>query len=324
MKKFWTVLTAFAVLGMLAGAAIAQDDPAPDGGRRDRARARRLRRVRANQERMEQFVKSLELTEEQDPRFKQIMETHRQAQKNWATEHADELKAVQEEIQKAREDRDRPAMRKAWEKRGKINASRQELNVNLLKQLGEVLDKEQTAKAKRFFTRSRRRLRFFNVWTALGELDLSEKQQKQVAEIRTKARKEAQEAEGREARAKVMSEARAKTVKEVLNGEQRTKLAELRLKFYQERVLQMVARAEPTDEQKTKINAIVKEAVAKATDADNPRAQGTLLRETREKIAKDVLTEEQRGKLRPARGGDRRGRDRARGRRRGGADGDGN
>ena len=67
------------------------------------------------------------------------------------------------------------------------------------------------------------------------------------------------------------------------------------------------------------------QAVAKATDADNPRAQGTLLRETRQKIAKDVLTEEQRGKLRPARGGDRRGGDRRGGdrprrRRRGGAD----
>lgn len=281
MKKHLTAaIAAMLVLGFAASVTFARNgNPRGSKGPRD-PRARERQRPEGE---LRQFIKELDLTAEKEAQVEQIFKTHRQAVANWASENADDVKELRERIAEAREAGENEKAKAAREKLRKLFQSRAQLRKDLLEQLGEVLTDEQMKKVK---TRFRPRvLARHRILAAIRRLDLTEEQKAQIKEILDAARAEAKEAEG--PKAKIFEAAFKKIRTEVLTDEQRKKLAQMRKHFRPGQG--PFAGLDLTDEQRQEIRAIMEKA--------------------RKKIHDEVLTDEQREKLKRRRKGPWRAED---------------
>ncbi len=300
MKKLVMGALALLVVGSLfVGPILAADEDAPRGRRMKGPRGDRGDRPNPK-ERLEKLVKALDLTPGQQEQFEQVMKTHHQAIQNWRKEHGEELKAAREAMKKARASKDREAIKAAREKFAEIFKTRKGLNENLLKQLGDVLNKEQLAKAKRMF-RPHRRGPGERLAGALRRLGLDEKQQEQVKKIMSQARQDAKKAESREARRKIIKEAVESIKKNVLNEEQTKKFTEMQKRFRKHGRRRPFAGLDLTEDQQAKVKAIMKEAREKAQSAEGKDEKRTIIRNAFKKVHDEVLTDEQKTKAKARR-----------------------
>ncbi|MCK4602495.1 MAG: Spy/CpxP family protein refolding chaperone [Phycisphaerae bacterium] len=268
-----TIAVALAALFMAAGAALAEQDTANEGPA-EKGPAKEYER---GEPFMEQLTKGLELTDKQVEQVRQIVKTHRQAAANFRKEHAEELKAIREKLKKAGKEGDAEALKAAREEKHKLLKQRKKLHDDMTAQLKEVLSEEQFAKAKGFFAKHMQRRHDMRIMAVLRKLDLSKEQRAAVKKIWDEAKAKCKEAEDRN-KAEIMKAAMEQIKKDVLNDEQRDelKLKEMMAKRGDHRG--PFQRLNLTDEQREKIRRIMHEA--------------------RDRIEKEVLTEDQRKQLR--------------------------
>ena len=323
MKRF--VLAAI-FAAMIVGPVWAQEEPQeqPQQQRRRgrRRRARAGRRGPSGTDLMERMKKELELSGEQVDSIQQIWDTHQETMRNWWTENQAAFDEQRDQIRKAWEAGDRDAVREAAGKMRELFSQRP-LWQELRKQVEEVLTEEQKAKAREIFQRAGGRGRQADpqaILQAIKTLSLTAEQQAKANEIVKAAYAKVGEVKDpREKRRKTneaLNAAVAKIKKEVLTEAQLTKLAEL-----ERRLARRAGRSTMADrlrglkltaEQQEKVDAILKEAEAKAAKAETPQARWQARREANSKILEEVLTEEQqedyRRQFQRRRGGSRRRR----------------
>ncbi|HUU23068.1 MAG TPA: Spy/CpxP family protein refolding chaperone [Phycisphaerae bacterium] len=297
MKKYLLLVTMILVtVGMLGVMALGEEvragkpdrKPGPGGGA----------------QLLERLVKELNLTEEQQVQVKQIWQTHAQAMQNFRKEHGEELKTLREKRKVAKESGNKEALKPLAEQMKTLNEARMELGKNLEKQLTDVLTKEQLAKAKKILRQGRpggdREMPGVNLLRVLPTLGLDDKQKAQVKKILADAKAKAKDAETPEAKAEIRKAALDKIRTEVLTDAQRKKLAELAEKGPTDRrpMADMLRGLDLTEDQQKQIREIRKEARGKAGQADSREAKAEIMKAARQKINQQVLTAEQRDKLR--------------------------
>ena len=137
------------VLLVFAGVIFAQEADRPRGDRR-RDRPEGGDRMANMRKRLQE---QLNLTEDQQKQFNQIMETQRQAVQNWQKENGEALKDLQKQMRAAMEAKDRDKAQSIREKMKKLYEGRREIQEGLTKRLGDVLTEEQMATYKKTFGR---------------------------------------------------------------------------------------------------------------------------------------------------------------------------
>ena len=322
MKKFLSVtLMSVIALGVISLPAFGEGEGEGGGkGRRKRVRDRRGERGKAM---FEKLVKDLGLTADQQEQVRQKLKASRDERKNYQQEHGEQLKALREEMRKARESGDKDAIKAAAAKMKKHREALQQMGANLDTQLADVLTEEQMKKFKAL--RARRgpqRRPGASLLGALRRLDLTEEQRGKVKKIMAEAKAKAKEAESAEDKQKIMSAATENIRKDVLTEAQRKKLAELRDKPARGGARGgMFKGLDLTEEQQKKIDAIRAAGRKKVQEADGREAKRAAQRAMREQV-NAVLTEQQREKLKKRVRAGQRGREgRRRGRRRDGPGG---
>ncbi|MHC4981975.1 MAG: hypothetical protein ACYTF6_02265 [Planctomycetota bacterium] len=233
---------------------------------------------------LERLASELKLTEEQQKQVSEILQTHRQAVENWQKENGPKLKELHEQMRKVLE-------------------TRKELVEGLHKQLAEVLTDEQVEKAKKILRR--RHPRAPGVMRrpgAMWRLDLTEEQKEAAKKIMQEAKEAAKKAEGREAKAKIFRDAHEKIISSVLTDQQREKMKEMR-KAPRDRLFKWL---DLTAEQRTQAEAVMKKAFEEAKKAESAEAKREIIRNARKKVFDEVLTEQQRKKIKDRMGKMRR------------------
>lgn len=281
----------------------------------------RARRPGARQEwgrmMLDRMKEELKLTAEQQERIEQILDTHRQAGRDWWNENEADIRALHEQLQTAREAKDAEAIKAAeTELRERIGPQGQRWQ-GLIKQVDEVLTPEQREKARQLL-QQRSGSPSVRLLAALRRLSLTKEQQAKVEQILRDARAEADKVqdpkEKREKLEQALKAAIEKIRKEVLTDKQREELAKLEQQMarWQRRARgdgrDIFRSLDPSEEQKAKIAEMQKQAREEAAKAETPEAGREILRATNRKIIEEVLTDEQRQKLRQQFGGRRRRR----------------
>lgn len=128
MKLTKALCAALAVVFLLAAVGLAKEDPAEKPKRPEGYQPRP-----AGEGMLQHLTKALDLTEAQQAQIKEILQAQRQAAQDWKKEHAEELKALQEQIKKAREEKDAEAIKAAAEKIRKLLEGRMEAAGNVRK-----------------------------------------------------------------------------------------------------------------------------------------------------------------------------------------------
>lgn len=229
---------------------------------------------------MDRLVKELGLTADQQTQVKQILEAHRKAM---------------EELRKQLGDG--AASRPSREDMQKFAAQREEITKKALDQLKAVLTDDQKAKLAKLdvFGGPRPPLpEGERLIAALDKLDLTADQKDQIAKLLADARKAAEAATEPKDKAEAFRTA-LEGIKKVLTADQLKKLEEL-LRPPGDAPLGPFARLNLTDDQKQSILKIMGDAREQAKDA-TPQQREEILRAAREKIVKEVLTDEQRKQL---------------------------
>lgn len=280
---------------LLTSWVVAQEAPPP------RERPARAERPAANERQTlarlyEQMVKELQLTAEQQPQIKQMIETHVQAAENWMKEFGPKLQQLREQAaQAARENsRDkanelREEMRKLWQQRGQL---REKLNEQIL----GVLTGQQKERFQALLRRAAA------VRGPQPQVTLTPAQKGQVARILKAAAENANNADTPEAKEAVWN----KAVEDVLNFINRPATS------------RQPERAQPgagargllgqlslTAEQQQQVEKIMAEAREKGQGAD-AEGRRKAFRDANQKIETEVLTPaqvEQLNKLREQRRG---------------------
>ena len=256
---------------------------------------------------LEGMKEELQLTAEQQTRIEQILEIHRQATRNWWNENEADVRALREDLKTAQEAKDEEAIKAAEAKlRERIGTQGQQWR-NLITELSEVLTQEQRDKARQLLQQhasspSARLL------LALRRLNLTKEQQAKAEQILRDARAEADKVQDPKEKAKKLEQALKAAVekirKEVLTDKQREELAKLEQQMAQ---WQRRGRGDGRDifrgldlseEQKAKIAEMQKKARDEAAKAETPDAGREIVRAANKKIIEEVLTDEQRQKLR--------------------------
>ncbi len=154
---------------------------------------------------LEEAVKSLNLTAEQEPKVKQILDTLRQSMENFRKEHAPDANDNKEAGQKARE-------------------QHRAIMDNAMKQLGEVLTKEQMEKLHAAMPKPPAGGPMGDI---MRQLDLTDAQKEKVKAIMDATKKAVDEATTGEAKKAAHEAGIAKIKSEVLTAEQAAKFDEL-------------------------------------------------------------------------------------------------
>jgi len=274
-------------------------------------RGQRLRRRGVSlAEFVQQALKEVKATEEQELRIKQILDTYRQANENLLREQGD-VNSLREQWRKAREANDREALQRLREQMRQLARQRRSSQVKACLEVLGVLEGQQ--KEKFVELALRRRLvpsQADQIRLVLGALDvpkpklvLAEKilQRAQADEVRARGRRGAIGARGqviRDIKAKVLTPQQAEKFDQLLRRGRPDPYAGLDL----------------TAEQREQIEKIRAEAREKMSQAD-PEQRREIFREAMRKIREEVLTPEQREKQAKLRAGRARGRRGRRGRR---------
>jgi len=251
----------------------------------------------------EHLVKELGLSAEQQTQVRQILDTHRQALANWQKEHAEERKALHEELRKAREDKDREAMKAAGEKLRALNRGLGELQKGLHDRIAEVLTDEQKKTFEQMARRRRRRVAGHVAFRqALRRLELTEAQQAKVKAILEQAAADAKKVDDPSAKRKVLQDAMESIRTSVLTDAQRAKLTRARARRGPggPRGRAPLAELDLSDEQKAQVRAIL-QAARKEAEGAEPEKRREVLRAAMEKVSTTVLTEAQAAKLKELR-----------------------
>lgn len=151
---------------------------------------------------LEEAIKSLNLTAEQEPKVKQILETLHQAMENFRKEH-------------------RPDANEG--KEGKAREQHKAIMDNAMKQLGEVLTKEQMEKLRAAMPKPP----MGGPMDMFRQLDLTDAQREKIKAIFDQTKKAVDEATTEEAKKTAREAAIAKIKSEVLTAEQAAKLEEI-------------------------------------------------------------------------------------------------
>ncbi|MFB3893863.1 MAG: hypothetical protein ACE15C_17765 [Phycisphaerae bacterium] len=275
MKGFVTCTWATVLLGIMAGSLLAADGL---GDTRPGRMAERPGMI------VDNLIKALDLTDEQQKQVTQIFQTHKQDVENWQKEHGQELKDIEAKQAAARKAGDQEQVKALRDESAELVASRNALFDNLLKQLGDALTNQQMEKARDMLQPRRP-----DLMAALGLLNLDARQRDSIKEITDTARAEAEKAVELKDRAKIWRDAFDKIRTTVLTDEQRQILERIK------RDPQMIglAKLNLTDDQKKQIQEIVEKARRDAQSA-KPDARRDIMRAAWKKIIDEVLTPDQR------------------------------
>ena len=204
MKKY---IVSAVVLLVFAGVVFAEEREGRDEGRR-KERAERAAKLR------QRLHKDLDLTEDQQKQFRQIMQTQRQAVENWRKEHGEALRDLHKQMREAMKAGEKEKGESIREKMKKLFEGRKELHEGLAKRLGDVLTEEQLAKFKKSFSRRGDRGREgpgrHPIIRGLARLRAARLTPEQHGKVR-----------------KILDEAMKKITDDVLTAEQREKLKKL-------------------------------------------------------------------------------------------------
>ncbi len=147
MKRYiLTAVVGLIGLTIVAGSLLGQAEDGRERGRRRREGGgdrteRRERFRRAQQEREDALIESLELSAEKEAAVRQIFETQREE----ATNSREENRELFQKMRAAREEGDDEAARKLMQQ---FREQREQSSENLMNQLQEVLNEEQMAKVQ--------------------------------------------------------------------------------------------------------------------------------------------------------------------------------
>ncbi len=285
MKRLTWILAAVFALGTAASSLLAQEGQAaqekPRKTRKKRAARKRplLRGMHA------QMAKVCGLSEDQQ---KQIAELNAQRAKELAAfreENKAKFEALREAIKKAREAKDKEAAKKARAEYSALRAKEHEIIKKSRAAIMEVLTPEQKAKWDQYQA-------VLTIKRRISPVKLTAEQEEQVKAAYVKLAAGA-EAATRKGRSTLLAKLYAQVEKEILTPQQRTDVAVASLirRFY---------RAKLTDEQKAKIKALFVEQSA-GVDLTDAKARAQLYNKLYTHIREQILTDEQREKVRPLR-----------------------
>jgi Spy/CpxP family protein refolding chaperone len=285
---------AVAGLGFLASMAMAA--PPADAPREGRGgpRAGGPRGGPRGPEIGEQIIKELGLAGDKEKQVKQILDTYRQDMDNWNKQSGEEMRKLFGEIRAAREAKKDDEAKAAQEKLEKLMAARGEKREALVKQLGEVLDKDQMEKVKSILAARRG-----PGGPGMGPAALLERvgltdDQKAKAKAIMDAAEEASKGKTPEESADLHRKAFDQITKEVLTDQQRAKLEEFR-RAGGRGPGAMFEGLNLTEEQKAKAEAIMAEARKKGEAS--PDARREIFGEAMKKVSDEVLNDAQRKQL---------------------------
>ena len=309
MRRLAAGLATALAAGVLVTAAAAQEGAAPQRPGRDGPR-RGMRGPGGGPggAMLDNVIKELKLSEDQDKRVRQILDTFRQEMQTWMQQSGQQMRDL---FGKARgQGADAEAARKKLQE---IGQERQKKVENLIARLKDVLNAEQLAKVQAVLEPRGGPGGMMGA-RAMEQLGLTDEQKKKAKEI-TDAAMEAAKGKSFQERGEIMRKARDQINKEVLTDEQRKKLESLRPQGpggFGGR-FDPYAGLDLTDAQKEQVKKINDEAREKASKAEGFEARREVMQAARKKITDEVLTDAQRKKLEerrqrgPGQGGFRRG-----------------
>jgi len=293
MRRHVLVLLGFlAVVGLVAGPVLGQPE-GPVRGPRPGAEAERAKAA------FEKLVKELDLTADQQTQVRTMFDAFQQSMMNFQKEHAEEIKTLMQKLSDARQSGDEKAAKEAREALGKLMEGRREAHENLLKQLGGVLNEKQMVKVKELLAGPmggppRPGAGLMGI---LARLDLSEEQKGKVKEIQEAVRADIEKAQEPRERMKII-EAAAEKVKAILTPEQKAKFEELQKAMGpggpRNPAGRMFEALNLNEDQKKRVDEIMKGAIEKAEKAEAPEAKRQALQDGFKEITEKVLTPEQR------------------------------
>ncbi len=233
---------------------------------------------------LEKAIKDLDLTEQQQKQMQTILDAHRQALQNWRKEYGEGGKTAG-----AAPDKERAA---------KGRQARRELMENTLKQIADVLTKEQMQKVKAALAPKGGALP--GGMGLIEKLNLTDDQKARMKDIVATAHADAQKAADPAAKRKAIAAGFEKIKAEVLTEEQRQELEKIKAAMAQKAPaapgMGPIGKLNLTDDQKAKINDIVKAAKESAAKAQG-QEKAKVWKDTLKKIESDILTDGQRKQL---------------------------
>ncbi len=291
MKTAKLVLAVMVGVVLLGSVALAEE-----GAPGDRKQRRMRVREEARKGRLERMVKDLDLTAEQQKQVKQILDTHQQAIENWMKENGEDLKALREQMRKARKDKDHEALKGLRKKMADGTKGRRELHAALRKQIDAVLTDKQKAQAKKMrYQRYRAVIGARMVHRALGQVNLSNEQKEKVKKIVADTKTAADKAKTPKEKGELWQKA-VKTIKsDVLTKEQAKKFEQALLRMRRrQRQMSLFGALNLTEDQKAKSKKIRETYREKIKDA-KPEERRELIKKMREEL-ESILTDEQKAK----------------------------
>jgi len=305
MNRFWT---GCAIALAIALPCFAQETTSRPHKERPAAGAKELR---GELEKVGELLKDMTLTEPQRKQVDQILDTDRQAVGNWMKDHAEDLKAAKAKLEEAQKSGDKDQVREAREAIAKILATRADPHENLMKQLSEVLTKEQMDKVRAALP-PRMEGKLDGLGANIERLGLDDKQREQVKAIMDPAREAAAKADGADAKRQILKDALEKIRTDVLTEDQRKKLESMKPNKEDglasrpttragkgeifEALTQLREKLNFTDDQKSKIEDIVKATREAMKSAQGAEAKRAALKDGWKKI-EDAMTPDQKALL---------------------------
>jgi Spy/CpxP family protein refolding chaperone len=242
---------------------------------------------------MANTLDEMQLTDSKRAQVRRILDEYRQVVANWNREHAEQRKALMQQLREARRDGDAEAAEAARKQLEELAAEFKQLWQNAKTQLADLLTPEQLSRLEEALKRHRNRARLF--FGALGRLDLTDAQRQQAREIFEAARAAAEKTDDPRGKRRILAAAWRKVREEVLTAEQREQLDKMRRRFVLVRGLE---RLNLTEDQKAEIEVIAEETRQAMAEAESPEARREAVQAGRRKIIEEVLTERQRQQLR--------------------------
>lgn len=241
----------------------------------------------------DRVAKALELTPEQQPQVRQILQTHNQALQNWRKQNMPRIRELGQKIREANAANDRVAAKAARDQVATLYESRKTLHEDLMKQLGEVLTPPQMKKATVLFQQFTERPGT-RMMASLAELNLTDDQKEKVKAIFQEAQTKADGAKDPQEKEAILKAAIEKAKTDVLTDEQRKQLARTGQKHEFYKVIQDL---NLTPDQKKQVQAIRKDSETRMQQATTPDAKRQIARNAFDKIYNHVLTDAQRAEL---------------------------
>lgn len=240
-----------------------------------------------------QLIRAAKPTADQEVQLDQILQTHRQAVENWRRQNDETLQAAQRLQADAVQSGDRDTLQAVEKELRELMESRRELLQTMLNQMEDVLDESQFAKAREIILQPAHT--GVDVLGMLPHIPLTKIQNEKVQAVLNRAAAQARTKKAPAARDEIMDAAVEDIRQIVLTQPQRDALDKLlRQAREQDRRRAMLRKMEFTDEQKTRMNAILAEARQRAEKAGTPQEKRAILADAHKAVRRDVWTQTQR------------------------------